>query len=62
MSVILEPKPTCFFIKTYEDFTTVTINYMISGLDEDKNEFYIEKENHEKLLIITGSKEKVLRE
>ena len=61
LSVLLEQKPTCFFVKTYEENTTLTVSYLISGLDETKSEFFIESETEEVLIWIEGEKEKVLK-
>lgn len=62
LHVLLEDKPMCFFVKTYEENIYLNVNYMVSGLDEDNNLFYITSEDQSILLLIDGVKEKVLRE
>ncbi|CAD8136862.1 unnamed protein product [Paramecium pentaurelia] len=62
LSVQITQKPTCFYVKSYTGNTYVTVNYQISGLDENKTEITIESENGDKLVKKQNTKEGALKQ
>ncbi|CAK55734.1 unnamed protein product (macronuclear) [Paramecium tetraurelia] len=62
LSVQITQKPACFYVKSYTGNTQLTVNYQISGVDENKTEITIESENGDKLIKKSNTKEGALKQ
>ncbi|CAD8055332.1 unnamed protein product [Paramecium primaurelia] len=62
LSTQLSQKPTCFLVNSPEENSHLTVNYIVSGLDENQTDVFIKKKDGEILIKVQNTKDGRIRE
>ncbi|CAD8159678.1 unnamed protein product [Paramecium octaurelia] len=62
LSTQLSQKPSCFLVNSPEENSNLTVNYIVSGLDENQTDIFIRKMDGEILIKVQNSRDGRIRE
>ncbi|CAD8155818.1 unnamed protein product [Paramecium octaurelia] len=62
LSTQLSQQPTCFIVNSPEENSNLTVNYIVSGLDENQTDVFIKKKDGEVLIKVQNTKDGKIRE
>ncbi|CAK71614.1 unnamed protein product (macronuclear) [Paramecium tetraurelia] len=62
LSTQLSQQPSCFLVNSPEENSNLTVNYIVSGLDENQTDVFIRKKDGEILIKIQNSRDGRIRE